>query len=130
MASRRYNRGSWQLERERFQLDEVAEPPAPDRVSAVGALLPGLLKSLKLEDRYWEQTLLNEWPAIAAATVAKHSRPGRVQYQTLTVFVRGSTWLNELSRYGKQQLLANVQAKFGADRIKSVRFQLDPDGAR
>jgi predicted nucleic acid-binding Zn ribbon protein len=127
MPSPRGNRGRWAVARERFHLDETAQPEAGYRLSPVGDLLPRIMKGFGLEDRFWEQTLMTEWDKVVGAQVAKHARPGRVQRQTLFVFVKSSAWLSELTRYGQKQILANVQARFGADKIKSVRIQLDPD---
>ena len=36
-------------------------------------------------------------------------------------------WLSDLSRYGQKQVLANLQKRFGADKIKSIHLQLDPE---
>lgn len=119
-------RGRWQLYRERFQLDEYARPAPPESLALLSDSLPAVMKSLGLEERFWEQQLVEEWPALVGAAVAKHARPGRVQRQVLYVFVKNSAWLNELVRYGQKQMLANIQKRFG-DRIKSVRIQLDPD---
>ena len=85
------------------------------------------MKQLGLENRLWEEALLSEWPALVGEQVARQTRPGRLDHKVLYVFVSHSTWLNELSRYGQKQMLANLQARFGADRIKSIRLQLDPD---
>lgn len=90
-------------------------------------VVPRLMKQFGLEDRYWEQALLTEWVSIVGEQVARRTRPGRVQNQTLYVFVTSSAWLSELSRYGQKQMLENLQKKFGAEKIKSLRIQMDPD---
>ncbi len=92
-----------------------------------GNVLPQVMKKLGLEQRFWEQSLINEWEHLVGPQVAKYSRPGRLDRKVLHIFVTHPAWLSELSRYGQKQLLANLQARFGADRIKSVRLQLDPD---
>lgn len=122
----RFSRGAWEVERDRFQLTDPAPPP-PDQCEKVGDLVPSLMKQLGLENRLWEEALLSEWPALVGEQVARQTRPGRLDHKVLYVFVSHSTWLNELSRYGQKQMLANLQSRFGADRIKSIRLQLDPD---
>ena len=87
-----------------------------------------LLRELGLEDRLWEHTLETDWEDIVGANVAKHARPGRIQRGVLYVFVRHSMWLAELSRFGQKEMLARIQERFGSNRIKSIRLQLDPDG--
>lgn len=129
MASPKFDRGKWELLRERFRLSADARPPAPDRSTPLADMVPGVMKSFGLDDRFWEQALINEWTALVGAGVAKHSRPGRVHRQTLIVFVKNSAWLSELVRYGQKQILENVQKRFGAAKIKSVRIELDPDAS-
>ncbi len=126
MARRpKFNRGQWQLARERLRISDRAPPP-PDRIVRAGQLIPGIMKSLGLEEQHWLTELADKWPALAGDTLASHTRPGRVAGDRLTVFVDNSAWLNELKRYGKQKHLANVQQEFGA-KIKSLEMRLDPD---
>lgn len=96
---------------------------------AIGDVVPQVLKQLGLENRLWEQALENEWAQLVGPQVAAHARPGRLERKTLYIFVSHSTWLSELSRFSQPRILANLQKRFGADRIKALRFQLDP-GAR
>jgi len=85
------------------------------------------MKQFGLEQRLWERELLAEWPTLAGANVARHCRPGRLDRKTLEVFVRHPIFLSELERFGKAQLLANLQRRFGTDRIRGLRLRLDPD---
>ncbi len=119
------------MERERCRIEEVRPPPAgPDEPLVVSGVVPGLLKRLGLEERHWLDTLVQEWKEVVGEAVAAHARPGRLERKHLVVFVDSSVWLNELVRYGRSQLLSNLQKRYGADRIGSVSLQLDPDGAR
>jgi hypothetical protein len=125
-----FNPGRWIVERERFHLDAGAKPPSTDVVERVADIIPSMMKKMGLEERFWEQSLVSSWPSIVGEAVARHTRPGRVQRKTLYIFVRNAAWLGELSRYGQREILANIQAKFGADRITSLRLQQDPDMAQ
>lgn len=98
------------------------------RVRRPDQLIPNLLKRMGLEARFWEEELIKEWTVLVGEQVAQHTRPGGVESGTLVVFVRHPAWLSELSRYGQKQILANIQNRFGTDRIKRLRLQLDPDG--
>jgi predicted nucleic acid-binding Zn ribbon protein len=124
---KRVNPGSLRVQEERFQVERL-QPSREYADTTMGDLVPRLMKQLGLEDRYWEQALLNDWVAIVGEQVARRARPGRVQNQTLYVFVTNSAWLSELSRYGQKQMLENLQKRFGSDKIKSLRIQMDPDG--
>ena len=122
-----FNPGRWQVERERCRIPHrVPSPDFRDPVS-VANVIPVLMKRLGLEDQHWMDRLVKEWPALVGDAVAKHTRPGRVQKENLFVFVDSSVWLNELVRYGKDAILANLRKHFGDGKIKSVSFQLDPD---
>ena len=92
-----------------------------------GALAADLLTKVGLEAKLWEQTLIEEWHALVGDAVARRARPGHMQRNILTIFVTNAAWLDELSRYGKPDLLRNLQARFGADRIADLRFAPDPD---
>lgn len=121
--------GRWKIEQERLRLDPRQRPPEIAESGRINEVVTDLVRRAGLEDRMWEQTLLAEWPRLVGEQVARRSRPGRMQRKVLTVFVSNSAWLGELSRYGQQQMLDNIQKRFGADRIQGIRLQLDPDQA-
>lgn len=123
----KFSPGRWTLERERFHLPGGQPQPIPDHTVKMSDLVSGLLKELGLEEKNWHQTLMNEWPDLVGPQVAQRARPGRLQNRVLTIFVTSPVWLNELSRYSKPQMLKNIQARFGADLIREIRLQPDPD---
>ncbi len=130
MSSRRISKKDkvrWQVERERFQLEQH-RPPAPYRVFTPEQVLPGVLRKIGLEQPLWERILARDWETLVGAQVARHSRPGRIQNKILYVFVANSVWLVELRRFAEQAMLQNLQARFGRERIKGIRLQLDPEG--
>lgn len=117
----------WQIERERFQLPDTCAPASTDDIVTIGSLAADLLKGSGLEAKFWEQTLMEEWHALVGDAIARRARPGQMQRKTLTIYVSNATWLNELARYGKSDLLNKLQERFGADRIAELRFAPDPD---
>jgi predicted nucleic acid-binding Zn ribbon protein len=125
MTPRPYSRGRWAVEKERFQI--VGDPPSEAHQSALGDVLPDVLKSLRLDGDFWLQKLAQEWPQVVGDQVARRSRPGQLQKQTLVVFVENSVWLSELSRFAQKQILENVQRHADGSRIRSIRLQLDPE---
>jgi len=125
-----FNRGRWQIERERCRIADVRPPSGPADPSVMADVIPALMKRLGLADQHWLGVLEEEWAKIAGEAVAKHTRPGRMEKKKLTVFVDNSVWMNELMRYGSKQLLLNLQKRFGSGRIVSVAFVLDPDAGR
>lgn len=95
--------------------------------TSIAAVIPRLLARIGLEGDSWLLRLAEEWPALVGTVIAAHTRPGRVMGQTLVVFVDSSVWLSELKRFGQAQMLAKLQERFGAEKIRSLRFQPDPD---
>jgi len=126
--SMKFSKGRWEIERERCRIEGFKPPAGVAEPEKIADIIPALMKSLGLAEQHWLGMLEEEWGKIAGEAVAKHTRPGRVEKKKLTVFVDNSVWLNELSRYGRQQLLQNLQKRFGSGKIVSVSFVLDPDG--
>lgn len=91
-------------------------------------LVAGVMKRLGLADEHWLAEMADEWTGLVGDAVAAHARPGRVERGTLYVFVDSSVWLSELQRYGSTQLLQNLGQRFGRERVKAVRFVMDPEG--
>ena len=126
--TRTVSRGRWQLERERCQIEDT-EPPVPfHEPTPVAAVISDLIRSLEPERNRWADTLEEDWATMVGPPFAAHTRPGRMEGGRLVVFVDHSAWLSELSRYGRGKILSALQGRFGAERITSVSFALDPEG--
>jgi predicted nucleic acid-binding Zn ribbon protein len=83
-----------------------------------------------LEPALWQQTLVKDWPELVGPQLARYTRPGRFEHGVLHVFATHSIILSDLQRHGHRDLLANLQARYGRDRIQRLRLQLDPDVGR
>lgn len=121
----KYDKGAWEVQKERHRI-AGKKPPPEDATQAVGEVIPAVMQGMGLANRLWEHSLAQEWPDLVGAQVAHHTRPGRLDRGMLVVFVSNSAWLNELSRYSQKRMLENLQARFGADKIRNLRLQLDP----
>ena len=114
------------MERERYHISD-SRPPPPDRSSHISERMPDLIKKLGLQNQLWETALTSDWESLVGPQVAKQTRPGRLQYKILHIFVSNSMWLSELSRYHQKTILENIQARFGKDKIDRIKLQIDPD---
>jgi predicted nucleic acid-binding Zn ribbon protein len=123
---KKFNRGKWQMERERLHLQERRPPAGVADASTIGSILPLVMKQFGLGDQHWLETVAAEWPVVVGEDVAKHSRIGGFRDKNLTVFVDNTVWLSEFNRYGREKMLGNIQKRFGVDRIKSLKLLLDP----
>jgi hypothetical protein len=101
-----------------------AERDGGIRIGDIIARYPG---TLGLEQRTVGPDIEREWAAAVGPAVAAHTRPGRLDRDQLVVFVDSSPWLSELQRFAVAELLEKVQARFGRERIRRVRLQLDPE---
>lgn len=127
----KFNAGAWRVQQERAQIDIDSPPPLPPFVvGTLGQAIPELMKELGTADLYLRDEIVREWAGMLGPALAKNTRPGPVERGSLTVFVTNSMWLSELKRYSAKLLMQKLQNKFGADRIRSLRIQLDPEAGR
>ena len=119
-------RGQWAVHRERCRLPMKQDPRRKEGESLDNGIM-SLMKKIGLDEENWIQTLSQDWVNIVGKSVGMHTRPGRISGSQLYVFVDSSVWLNELKRYGKNQMLNNIQSRFGEKRIRNISLQLDPE---
>lgn len=81
------------------------------------------LKGLGLESRFSEEQVFDAWAELVDSFVAANARPVAMQRKTLYIQVLHSTVFYELERM-RGQILAKMQAKFGPENIRDVRFRL------
>ncbi len=123
-----FNRGRWQIERERCGLS-ASEPLPPDRDAAqVGGTVNRVLAAMGLESAHLQGRLVEEWPALVGEELARHTRPGAVRHGELTVFVRGAIWYAQLRVHGLFELQRKVVAWAGDGSVRKVVVRPDPEG--
>ena len=89
--------------------------------SPVASILPGLLRQLGLAETAAGWRAVSEWPAVAGARIAGHTRAVGFRDGTLHVEVEGSAWMHELGFLGRE-LVRNLNRHLGADVVRDVRF--------
>jgi hypothetical protein len=122
-----YSKGRWMIERERCQIEEWKEPPPDSGGVDLASGVAAVLKRMGLANASWSAGIADEWPALVGRQVSQHTRPGALQGAELRVYADSSVWLSELQRYGMQTMLKNIQERFGANRVRKLRLQMDPD---
>ena len=127
---RKFNKGRWLVERERCRIGSWSQPTPSQEPTSLSNIIPSLLGQFGLEAQHWAGQLESCWGDIVGKAVARHSRPGRIEGHTLTVFVDSSVWLSELSRTGRKTMLRALRERFPDGKITDLRFSLDPDGPR
>lgn len=123
----RLSKEQWEVNRDRFQIDETQPTPIEDHTTSLKEPLQRLLKSFGLNTETTQQLLMNQWAKIAGSPLCRHIRPGPLQNGALTVYVSNSVMLAELTRFQGPSLLKNMQDALGKDSVKKLYFQIDPD---
>jgi hypothetical protein len=88
-------------------------------LDSFGSILSGLAKRLGLESRLLELRLQHEWCRIVGEPVASHTWPVHIRFKKLTLVVRNSVWLQQLT-FLKPALLAKLNEAAGAELVKEI----------
>jgi hypothetical protein len=102
----------------------AAEKARTDRSSSTSALLPGVLKSIRIDQRQAEAEVLRVWNTAIDPTIVAHAQPTGIRKGTLFVTVDSSPWLSEIVRYRRQEILARLQHSFGKELIGKISFRV------
>ena len=130
MRHQNYDRGRWEVERERHRIQAYAPPDAEPAQAGMDQIVNSVLHRIGLRNESWLRQIESKWGAIVGSPVATHARPGRYDRGILVIFVDSSAWLSELSRFWQKRILENLQKEFPKQKINGVRFAMDPEGNR
>ncbi len=99
--------------------------PSDPRSSAkvVGDVIPGLMKSLGLSDRYAEETIGRAWTQIIGHPLCVQAVPDKLKHRTLEIRVSQPT-VHFVLEGMRGEILRSLQKKFGSERIRNVKFVL------
>lgn len=86
-------------------------------------VLTSAMKSMGLKDRFNEEQVFEAWSTLVTPFIAEHARPVSLDNKVLYIQVLHSTIHYELERM-KGQILGKMQAEFGANNIREIRFRL------
>jgi predicted nucleic acid-binding Zn ribbon protein len=93
-------------------------------IQKIGELLPAVLAGLQSPELALRSRLVSEWPAIAGAKIAEHTRPTLNNAGELWVWVDQSTLAFELNQRYRGSLLKRAQAALGEEAVKDIRFRV------
>jgi predicted nucleic acid-binding Zn ribbon protein len=88
------------------------------------ALLPAVLKGLRLDSRRAEAEVVKVWNSLIDPVVTAHAQPANLNKGTLFVNVDNNVWLAEIVRYRSREILERLQHSFGANTIKKISFRI------
>lgn len=129
-SHRRFNRGRWELQRERYRIEDALPPSSGGNARPLDEGITAALRAILPRGSELLAQLARDWGAMVGADVARHTRPAGIERGCLSVYVDSSPWLSELQRFGQKRILENVQKQLGENSVKTLRLRLDPDGGR
>jgi predicted nucleic acid-binding Zn ribbon protein len=91
---------------------------------AAAAVLPKLMKDLRMDDRRAEAELVKVWNSLIDPTLTAHAQPHNLHKGTLFVNVDTSVWLTEIVRYRRKEILDRLQHSFGKNLIQKISFRI------
>lgn len=100
------------------------ETARTDRAKPAGALLPAVLKDLRIDSRRAEAEIVNVWNNLIDPNIVAHAQPANLHKGTLFVTVDSSVWLAEIVRYRRKEILDRLQHSFGKDLIARISFRV------
>ncbi|MEY2600148.1 MAG: hypothetical protein RLZZ244_775 [Verrucomicrobiota bacterium] len=100
------------------------EPFIQDTSRPVAESIHKLLRELGMSQRLRQEEIVGAWQEIVGDFIAKHSSPARLMDGILVIHVLQPTVHFELERVWKRTVLQKLQARFGRNHIREIRFRL------
>ena len=91
---------------------------------SVSALIPGVLKDIRMDRRQSEAEVARAWNHMLDPNIVAHAQPTGLHKGTLFVAVDSSVWLSEIVRYRRKEILDRLQHCFGRDLIIKISFRI------
>jgi predicted nucleic acid-binding Zn ribbon protein len=95
-------------------------------VRARGAeqVVSNVLGELKMDSRRAEIEIVKVWNSLLDPNIVAHAQPANLRKGTLFVNVDNSTWLTEIVRYRRKEILDRLQHSFGKSYIQKISFRI------
>lgn len=94
------------------------------RARSTGDILPRVLNDLRIDRRRAEAEIVKVWNNLLDPNLVAHAQPVGLHKGTLFVAVDSSTWLSEIVRYRRKEILDRLQHSFGRDLISRISFRI------
>jgi len=103
---------------------EPAEKARAIRARDAGKVVASLLGDLKMDSRRAEIEIVKVWNSAIDPVIVAHAQPAGVNKGTLFVNVDSNTWLSEIVRYRRKEILDRLQHSFGKNVIQRISFRV------
>ena len=83
-----------------------------------------VLSDLKMDSRRADIEIVKVWNSLIDPVVTAHAQPHNLHKGTLFVNVDSSSWLSEIVRYRRKEILDRLQHSFGKNLIQKISFRV------
>lgn len=73
---------------------------------------------------HMDAAVVKVWNDLLDPNIVAHAQPAGLRRGTLFVTVDSSTWLSEIVRYRRKEILDRLQHSFGREFIKKISFRV------
>ena len=102
----------------------AAEIARTVRARVAGDVLPHVLTDLRMDRRRAEAEVVKVWKDLLDPNIVAHAQPTGLRNGTLFVAVDSSTWLSEIVRYRRKEILDRLRHAFGHELIQRISFRI------
>src|SRR4051812_34969208 len=106
-----------------IDLDPVEKARAV-RAREAGKVVSNVLADLKMDSRRSDIEIVKVWNSAIDPVIVAHAQPANLHKGTLFVNVDSSTWLSEIVRYRRKEILDRLQHSFGKNLIQKISFRV------
>ncbi len=100
------------------------EVAAASSARSAGDLMPQVLARLRLDQRVAESQIQAVWKRTIDPVITAHAQPAGLARGTLFVNVDSSTWLSEIVRYRRHEILERIQLVVGKAMVQKISFRV------
>jgi predicted nucleic acid-binding Zn ribbon protein len=94
------------------------------RARDAGKIVSKVLVDLKMDSRRADIEIVKVWNELLDPNITAHAQPHNLHKGTLFVDVDSSTWLSEIVRYRRKEILDRLQHSFGKNLIQKISFRI------
>lgn len=94
------------------------------RARDAGKVVSKVLADLKMDSRRADIEIVKVWNSLIDPNITAHAQPHNLHKGTLFVNVDSSTWLSEIVRYRRKEILDRLQHSFGKNLIQKISFRV------
>ncbi|MCK4261854.1 DUF721 domain-containing protein [bacterium] len=90
----------------------------------IKTVLDKVLRNLDIERKKEEGEIWQNWREWIGEDVGRHTQPQSLNYGKLVVNVDSSVWVEQLTKFRKEEILKELNRRLGKDLIKEIHFRV------